>query len=415
VTLTASEPGAPDNRQGPLTGYRVLELGTTVAGPFCARLMADFGADVVKVEPFEGDPIRSAGKHLDGKSLYAASILRNKRLISVDLRQASGRDIIKRLVPKFDVVVENFRPGALEKLGMGYDDLVKLRTDIIMVRISGFGQDGPYSPKPGYGVICEAVSGLRHITGDPDRPPARVAIALTDYITGLYAAYGAAMALVHRERTGEGQYIDAALAECAFSLMEPHVPAYDKLGAVANRTGSGLPGSVPNNLYPTSDGGYIHIQAAQQPVFKRFALAIGMEALLQDERYATAILRARHQAELDETVAQWTSRHSLAEVERVLERAGVPATRINTIADVFADPHFAARGMLARLPSDELGEVTVAGPVPRLSRTPARLKHAGRAIGQDTRAVLAELCGYSAEELQALEAGGVLRCAPLHE
>jgi crotonobetainyl-CoA:carnitine CoA-transferase CaiB-like acyl-CoA transferase len=370
--------------------------------------MADFGAEVVKVEPFEGDPIRNAGHHLDGSSLYAASILRNKRLIAVDMRQARGRDIVKRLVPRFDVLVENFRPGTLEKWELGFEDVERLRPGAIMVRISGFGQTGPNSRRPGYGVICEAASGLRHITGDPDRPPARVAVALTDYITGLYAAYGAVLALLHRERTGEGQCIDAALADCALSFMEPHVPAYDRLGVVANRMGSALAGSSPNNLYPTREGGYLHIQAAQAPVFKRFAAAIGMPELLTDERFSDAISRGRHFAELDEIVSGWTRQRPLADIQALLDAAEVPAMRIQTMADVFADPHYAARGMLPRIASDELGTVTVAGPVPRLSRTPARLDHAGRRIGEDTHAVLKELCGYSDDELQALESDRVI-------
>jgi crotonobetainyl-CoA:carnitine CoA-transferase CaiB-like acyl-CoA transferase len=400
---------------GPLTGYRVLELGSTVAGPFCARLMADFGAEVVKIEPFEGDPIRSAGRHADGKSLYAASILRNKRLIAVDMRAERGREVVRRLVPRCDVVVENFRPGTLEKWGMGYEELTAVRPDLVMVRISGFGQTGPYSRRPGYGVICEAASGLRHITGDPDRPPARVAVALTDYITGLYAAYGAVMALLHRERTGEGQYVDAALAECAFSFMEPHVTAYDKLGAIANRMGSALAGSVPNNLYATRDGSYVHIQAAQAAVFRRFAGAIGMPELLEDERFMTAIARARNSAALDSIVAAWTSSHTLAEVQQALDAAEVPAMRINTIADVFADPHFAERGMLARVPSEELGDVTVPAPVPRLSRTPGRVLYAGRRVGQDTRSVLGELGGYTGAELGALEADRIVWSPSEHD
>lgn len=404
-----AQPSSPPTEpSGPLTGYRVLELGSTVAGPFCARLMADFGAEVIKVEPFEGDAIRAAGRQFEGKSLYAASILRNKRLIAVDLRQARGREVVRRLVPKCDVVVENFRPGTLEKWGLGYDDLTRLRADVVMVRISGFGQTGPYSPRPGYGVICEAASGLRHITGDPDRPPARVAIGLTDYITGLYAAFGVVSALLHRERTGEGQIIDAALAECAFSFMEPHVPAYDKLGIVANRMGSGLAGSAPNNLYLTADGGYIHIVASQAPVFKRFVAAIGRPELLDDERFATAVARGRHLEDVDAIVSAWTRGRTLGEVQATLDAADVPAMRINTIADVFADPHFKARGMLARTQSDELGEVTLAGPVPRLTRTPAQIKHAGRRIGQDTYEVLAELGAYSKEELTTLEADRII-------
>jgi crotonobetainyl-CoA:carnitine CoA-transferase CaiB-like acyl-CoA transferase len=397
---------------GPLAGFRVLEMGSTIAGPFCGRLFADFGAEVIKIEPREGDGVRSAGRHYEGKSLYAASILRNKRLISIDLRHAKGQALSRALAAKCDVVVENFRPGGLEKWGLGYDDLARVRPDIIMVRISGFGQTGPYSARPGYGIICEAASGLRHLTGDPDRPPARVAVALTDYITGLYAAFGAVMALLHRARTGEGQYVDAALVEGAFSFIEPHVPAYDKLGVVANRMGSGLVGSVPNNLYPTLDGRFIHIQAAQNTVFRRFAPAIGMPQLLDDERFRDAIARGRHPEEMDEIVVRWTQAHSLEEIRRALDAADVPAMGINTIADIFRDPHFRDRGMLVEAPDDELGTVTLAGPVPRLSRTPGAIRRSGGRIGRDTRSVLKEIGGLGDADLCALERENVVYCDP---
>lgn len=397
--------------QGPLSGYRVLEMGSTIAGPFCGRLFADFGAEVIKIEPREGDGVRSAGKRYRGKSLYAASILRNKKLISVDLRHARGQALVRKLVPRFDVVIENFRPGGLEKWGLGYADLSKLRPDLVMVRISGFGQTGPYSARPGYGIICEAASGLRHLTGDPDRPPARVAVALTDYITGLYAAFGAVMALLHRNRTGEGQYVDAALAEGAFSFIEPHVPAYDKLREVANRAGSGIAGSVPNNLYASADGQYVHIQAAQNAVFRRFAPAIGRPDLPADPRFVNAIARGEHQQELDAIVAQWAGAHALAEIRRVLDAADVPATGINNIADIFGDAHFRERGMLAEVPDDELGTVTLAGIVPKLSRTPGRIRKSGGRVGQDTRSVLQQL-GCSAAEVQQLEAEGVVYADP---
>ncbi|MBI3936105.1 MAG: CoA transferase [Betaproteobacteria bacterium] len=401
-----------ETRNGPLAGYRVLEMGSTIAGPFCGRLLADFGAEVIKVEPAEGDAVRLAGKRFKGKSLYAASIFRNKTLISVDLRRPRGQEVIKRLVPHCDIVVENFRPGGLEKWGLGYSDLARIKPDIIMVRISGYGQSGPYSPRPGYGVICEAVSGLRHLTGDPDRPPARVAIALTDYITGVYAAFGAILALLHRNRTGVGQYVDAALAECAFSFLEPHVPAYDKLGVVANRMGSALANSVPNNLYPTRDGRYIHIQAAQNPVFKRLAAAMGMPELLEDERFATALGRQQHPQETDGIVERWTSSHALAEIESKLKTAEVPAAGINTLEDIFRDPHFRARGMLVEAPDGELGTVTLAGPVPKLSATPAQIRRSGGSIGQDTRRVLTGLAGYAETDLKQLEAQGIVYCDP---
>jgi crotonobetainyl-CoA:carnitine CoA-transferase CaiB-like acyl-CoA transferase len=396
--------------QGPLAGYRVLELGSTVAGPFCGRLFADFGAEVIKIEPLEGDGIRAAGRHHKGKSLYAASILRNKDLVALDLRSARGQDIARKLVAKCDIVIENFRPGGLEKWGLGYADLAEIRPDIIMVRISGFGQTGPYSQRPGYGVIAEAASGLRHLTGDPDRPPARVSIALTDYITGLYAAFGAMMALNFRERTGRGQCVDAALAECAFSLLEPHVPAYDKLGIVANRTGSGLAGSAPNNLYPTQDDCYIHIQAAQNAVFKRFAHAIGMPQLLTDPRFADALARGKHVADIDAVVTTWTGSLKIAEIERILAQADVPAGRINTVADIFADPQFRARDMIVETPDDELGTVKLTGCVPKMSLTPGRITRSGGSIGRDTRNVLSELAGVTPEEMEQLIRDRIILC-----
>lgn len=397
--------------QGPLAGYRVLEMGSTIAGPFCGRLFADFGAEVIKIEPREGDGVRSAGKRYNGKSLYAASILRNKRLISVDLRHAKGQELVRKLVPQCDVVIENFRPGGLEKWGLGYADLSRLRPDLVMVRISGFGQTGPYSARPGYGIICEAASGLRHLTGDPDRPPARVAVALTDYITGLYAAFGATMALLHRNRTGEGQYVDAALAEGAFSFIEPHVPAFDKLGEIASRAGSGIAGSVPNNLYATADGQFVHIQAAQNTVFRRFAPAIGRPELLTDARFANAIARGQHQQELDDIVARWAGEHTLAQIRKTLDAADVPAMGINNVADIFLDPHFRERGMLAEVPDDDLGTVTLTGVVPKLSRTPGHIRNSGGRVGQDTRSVLLQM-GLSAAELQALEDEDVVYCDP---
>ena len=260
--------------EGPLKGYRVLELGSTVAGPFCGRLFADFGAEVIKVEPLEGDVIRSIGARYQGKSLYASSIFRNKSLIAVDLRTHEGQDIARKIAARSDFVIENFKPGTLEKWRLGYSDLRALNPRIIMVRISGYGQTGPYSKRPGYGIICEAVGGLRHLTGDPDRPPARVAVSLTDCVTGLYAFSGALLALTHLAKTGEGQCVDAALYESAFSLMEQHIAGYQKLGIIPNRMGAGT-GSAPNNLYHSADGQWIHIAANGSAVFKRLMHTMG--------------------------------------------------------------------------------------------------------------------------------------------
>lgn len=393
---------------GPLAGYRVLELGSTVAGPFCGRLLADFGAEVIKIEPIEGDPLRTMGKRYEDKSLYAASILRNKLLISVDLRSTEGQDIVKRLVPTCDIVVENFRPGGLEKWGLGYDDLTKINPALIMIRISGFGQTGPYKERAGYGVIGEAISGLRHITGDPDRPPTRAAVSLTDYFTGLYAAFGATMALLSRQATGKGQCVDAALYECAFSFMEPHIPAFEKLGYIANRAGSRLPDSTPNNLYPTREGKFIHITAMGDAVFRRLAMAMQQPDLAIDARFESGRVRSQHCDTLDALITEWTSTHEIAELEQILHAASVPATRIYTMQDIFADPHFKAREMLVDVPDEQLGHVTMAGVVPRMSGTPGVLRMAGGAIGRDTRRVLMELAGMSGEEIRRLSDTGAI-------
>ncbi len=387
---------------------RVLEMGSTVAGPFCGRLLADFGAEVIKIEPAEGDPVRTMGKRYHEVSLYAASIFRNKALISVDLRRPEGQKIAADLAAKCDVVVENFRPGGLEKWGLGYDKLSARNPRLVMVRISGFGQDGPYSQRAGYGVISEAVSGLRHLTGDEDRPPSRVAVSMTDYITGLYAAFGAALALFAREKTGRGQCIDAALYECAFSFMEPWIPAFQKLGHVASRSGSRLPESTPNNLYPTADRQFIHVTAMGEAVFRRLTQAMGQPGIAADARFSTATQRSANHEALDDLVARWTSAHPLAYLEKVLADAAVPATRIFTIADIFGDPHYLARGAIVEAPDEELGGVAMANVVPRLSDTPGAVRHAGRRTGQDTRRVLSELLGLKAQELDALAAAGVI-------
>jgi crotonobetainyl-CoA:carnitine CoA-transferase CaiB-like acyl-CoA transferase len=395
-------------RQGPLAGYRVLEIGSTVAGPFCGRMLADFGAEVIKIEPPEGDPVRTMGKQLDGHSLYAASIFRNKRLIALDLHRPEGQAIARDLAATCDVLVENFKPGTLEAWGLGWAELSKLNPRLVMVRISGFGQDGPYAQRPGYGVICEAVSGLRHLTGDPDRAPSRVGVSMTDYIAGLHGAFGAAMALLVRERTGRGQLIDAALHESAFNFMEPWIPAYQKMGFVPTRTGSRLIGSTPNNLYPTGDGSYIHITAMADSLFRRLAAAMGQPELARDDRFARPARRNENHEALDEIVGRWTSGLPLAEIEKVLVAARVPATRIFTIADIFADPHYRARKSIVMAPDEDLGSVAMAGVVPRLSATPGAVRHAGKRIGRDTRSVLHEVLGLADAKIDALLQAGVV-------
>lgn len=397
-------------RTGPLVGYRVLELGSTAAGPFCARLLADFGAEVVKIEAAEGDPIRKLGEVVEGKSLYAASICRNKSIASFDLRKPAAQALLKSMIPKFDVVVENFRPGTLEKWGLGYEHLKQLRPDLVMTRISGYGQSGPFRDRPGYGVIGEAMSGLRSLIGDPDRPPSRVAMPLTDYITALYAALGTVMALLARERTGAGQVVDTALVDSAFSFMEASVPQYEKTGSIEMRAGSRLPNSAPNNLYPTKDGSYIHIAALADPVFRRLANAMNKPELGTDPRFVEQNIRSANVNLIDEIVSQWTSSHTLEELESVLEAASVPASRIFTMADIFSNPHFIAREMLLKVPDDDLGTVTLAGVVPKLLGTPGKVVWSGHRIGQDTRSILKQFANLSDREIDELERDAVIFC-----
>jgi crotonobetainyl-CoA:carnitine CoA-transferase CaiB-like acyl-CoA transferase len=402
--------GRNADRTGPLAGYRVLELGSTAAGPFCARLLADFGAEVVKVEAPEGDPIRKLGAQVDGKSLYAASICRNKSIVSLDLRKPAARALLKTFVPHFDAVVENFRPGTLEKWGLGYEQLKELKPDLILTRISGFGQSGPYKDRPGYGVIGEAMSGLRHLIGDPDRPPSRVAMPLTDYITGLYGAIGTLLALLARERGADGQVVDVALIDSAFSFMESYVPGYEKTGAIGMRAGSRLPNSAPNNLYVTKDGKFIHIAALADAVYRRLVTAIGMPHLAHDARFSEQTVRSANEEEIDAIIGGWTRSHSLEEIERVLDAADVPASRIFTMEDIFRDSHYRERDMLLSVPDDDLQAVTLAGVVPKLSATPGQVVWSGRRTGQDTRTVLKRFSDLTDDQIDQLERDEVVFC-----
>ena len=395
-------------RAGPLTGLRAIELGSTVAGPFCARLLADFGCDVIKVEQAEGDAIRSLGHRHKGRSLYNASIQRGKRNISINLRTDAGQILTRRLCETADIVVENFRPGTLEGWGLGFDTLSDANPGLIMVRISGFGQDGPNSKRGGYGVVCEATSGLREITGDPDRPPPRTATPLTDYIAGTYGAFGTVMAILERQRTGHGQIVDTALYESAFSFMEPHIPAFQQLGIIASRAGPRLPGSAPNSIYPTRDDGFVTITAASDAVFRRLALIMEREDMIADPRFSSAVARAENVAACDEAVAAWTLTMDAVELETQLEAAKVPAARIYNMADIFADPHYQARNMLVDVTDDVLGDVTVAGVVPKLSGTPGQVRWIGRETGADTREILSHDLQLSDEEINALIESGVI-------
>ena len=380
-------------RQGPLTDLKVIEVCTTIAGPACARLLADFGADVIKIEPPEGDPVRQMGQHIDNVSLYAASILRNKRSVVLDLKTPQGRDVAFELMARADIVVENNRPGVMERLGLGYEALSARNPGLVMVRISGFGQDGPYAAQPGYGAICEAVGGVRHMTGDPDRPPARVALATTDYLSSVYAAFGAMAAIHARQHTGKGQVVDVALYEAAFTQMEPIVPAHDKLGIVPMREGSNLPSMAPNSSYPAKDGGWVLVAANSQPTWQRLVALMQKPHLLTDPRFESIQARGKpeNMRAIDAIIAEWSRGFDTPTLVQMLQQAQVPATPVYTIADIFQDPHFRARQMLQQVPHPQLGHTVQTGIVPRLSATPGAIVRTGPTLGQDTEAVLQEL------------------------
>ena len=399
-------------RGGPLRGLKVVELTTTIAGPVCARLMADFGADVIKIESAEGDPGRHFGAQVDGVSLYAASMYRNKRTIVVDLKSDAGRDVVLRLLDRADILVESFRPGVLDRLGLGEEALRARNPRLITVRISGYGQTGPKRDLPGYGAICEATAGVRHLTGDPDRPPARCALAVTDYLTAVYGAFGAMMALYARTQDGLGQMVDTALCETAFSMMESAVPAYERTGAIPVRQGSRLMNSAPNSLYPTRDDIWVLIAANNDAIFRRLASAMGRPALATDPRYATARSRGARVEEVDALVTAWTTTLDADALVRALLDAGVPNARVNTIADIFEDQYFRAREMLIKVPHRSLGELTVTGVVPKLSRTPGAVVEAGHRLGEDTMDVLMRELGMDRASVERLAAEGAVFCAP---
>ena len=388
----------------------MVELCSTIAGPVCARLLADFGAEVIKIEPREGDPGRNFGAQVDGVSLYGASMYRNKQSIVLDLKHAEGRDIALKLLEKADVLVENFRPGVLDRLGLGEEVLRKRNPRLVTVRISGYGQTGPYRELPGYGVTCEAIAGVRHMTGDPDRPPARCALATTDYLTAVYAAFGTLMALYERVHSAQGQCIDVALYESAFSQMEEAVASYERTGLVPTRQGPRLMNTAPNSLYPTSDDHWVLIAANNDAIFRRLATAMGHPEWATDPRYATQRARGERVEEVDGLVTGWTRQHTAKELQRLLVEAEVPVAPVYTIADIFEDQHYRAREMLLRIPHPKLGEVTMAGVVPKMSRTPGRVVKAGPGIGEDTRDVLVQDLGMSDAEVDRLQHAGAVWC-----
>jgi len=397
-----------ETARGPLAGLNVVELGALIAGPFCTKVLAEFGARVTKLEPpGQGDPLRKWRFVKDGTSLWWHVQSRNKRSVAVDLRKPEGQAIARKLMERADIVVENFRPGTLEEWGLGYESLAARNPGLVLVRISGYGQTGPYRERPGFGVIGEAMGGLRYVTGTPDRPPARTGISIGDTLAALYGVIGALMAIEARHRTGRGQVVDVALYESVFSVMESMLPEFDAFGAVRERTGSILPGIAPTSAYRCSEGTYVLIAGNGDSIFKRLCAAIGRPDLADDAALAHNEGRAARQAWLDGEIEAWTVQRTPADVLAAMERAQVPASKIYDIRDIVADPHFQARAMIREIALADGGRLKVPGIVPKLSRTPGGFTGGGPALGQHTDEVLADL-GYDAAAIAALRAQGAI-------
>jgi formyl-CoA transferase len=388
---------------GPLSDVKVIELGQLIAGPFCTRILAEFGAQVIKIEsPDGGDPLRQWRKLHKGTSLWWYLQSRNKKSVTVNLKSEEGQEIVRRLVGEADILVENFRPGTLEKWGLGWELLSLHNPGLVMVRLSGYGQDGPYAQRAGFGAIGEAMGGIRYVTGYPDRPPVRAGISFGDSIAALYGAIGAMMALRHREvNGGRGQVVDVALYESVFSLMESLLPEFDVAGFVRERSGASLPGIVPSNTYTTRDGKYVVIGANGDSIFKRMMEAIGRPDLAQDPSLAKNDGRVARTEELDQVIADWCAANDFEDVLRVLSDAQVPAGKIYDIADITRDLQYLSRGMIeeARLPDGT--PMKVPGVVPKLSNTPGGTQWLGPALGEHTDEVLGGL-GYDAAQIGAL-------------
>ena len=388
--------------KAPLDGIRVLELGSLIAGPFCAKTLGDFGAEVIKIEPpGEGDGLRKWRRMRNGTSLWWQVQSRNKKSVTCDLRRPEGQEIVRRLARRAHLVIENFRPGALEKWNLGWDALSRENPKLILVRISGYGQSGPYRERPGFAAIAEAVGGMRYITGFPDRPPVRPNLSLGDTIAALHGVIGALLALHHIKNGGAGQIIDVALYESVFNCMESLLPEFDADGTVRERSGSALPGIAPSNLYPCRDGSYVLIAGNADSLYRRLMSAIGRDDLRDDPALARNDGRAAQMQRIDDAISHWTTSKTQQEVLAAMEAAEVPAGRIYSAADIAADPHYAARGMLQKITASDGQPLTVPGVIPVLSATPGAIRTQAPKLGEHTDEVLKEI-GYSAAEITGL-------------
>jgi formyl-CoA transferase len=416
ASLSSSNPSSPAAQgAGPLAGLKVIELGQLIAGPFAAKTLADFGAEVVKIEPpGSGDPLRKWRLLKDGTSVWWQVQSRNKRSLALDLKDPAAQDIVRKLAAEADVLIENFRPGAMEGWGLGPDALLAANPKLIVLRISGYGQTGPYRDRPGFGVVAEAMSGLRHLTAEPGRVPVRVGVSIGDTLAALHGVIGILLALQHRHASvsadapqGRGQVIDVALYEAVFNCMESLLPEYSAFGAVRGPAGSALPGIAPSNAYRCRDEGYALIAGNGDSIFKRLMGVIGRADLAADPALADNAGRVARVAEIDAAIGQWAATMTVDEVLAALDQAAVPAGRIYTVADIAADPHYQARGMLAEVRMDDGSTLAVPGIVPKLSATPGAHRRNAPALGQDTDAVLRDI-GLSAEQIQALKTRGIV-------
>ncbi len=401
-------------KAAPLTGVKVIEMGQLIAGPFCGKILAEFGAEVIKIEPpatadsAGGDPLRSWRQLHNGTSLWWSLQARNKKSVAVNLRVAEGQEIIRKLVKDADILIENFRPGALEKWNLSWEQLSAINPKLVMVRLSGYGQTGPYKDRPGFGLIGEAMGGIRYVTGYPDRAPVRVGLSLGDAIAAMYGAIGALMALHHRNvNGGNGQVVDVALYESVFSLMESMLPEFGMTGYVRERTGSSLPGIVPSNSYTTKDGKYVVIGGNGDSIFKRFMHAIGRSDMANDPAFANNAGRVARTGDIEKVIADWCAAHELAHVLRVLEEADVPSGSIYSIQDIVRDVHYQARDMIQTHTLSDGQDISLPGIVPKLTDTPGETKWLGPKLGEHTREIL-QAIGYSDEQLAQLRNTGVI-------
>ncbi len=404
MTLTTSSPLTP----AALQGVRVIEMGQLIAGPFAGKLLGEFGADIIKIEPpGAGDPLRSWRMIKEGTSLWWQVSSRNKRSLALDLRTPGGQDVARRLIGEADVLIENFRPGTLEGWGLGWDALSALNPRLVMLRISGYGQTGPYRDLPGFGVVAEAMGGLRHLTAEPGRVPVRVGVSLGDSLAALHGVCGVLIALYHaRVNGGHGQVIDVALGEAVLSIMESLIPEYSAFGAIREASGSALPGIAPSNAYGCADG-YVIIAGNGDSIFRRLMQAIGRPDLAAAPELQENRGRAARAGELDGAIEAWTLLRTVSEVLEVLRPAGVPAGKVYTAKDIHEDPQFRAREMILRQTTRDGYEVDVPGVVPKLSATPGAIRSAAPRLGEDTDAVLAEM-GLSVEQIAELRRKGVV-------